>query len=158
MKSEEIPASNDGPVIVAVGKNFDEVVTNSGKDTLIEFYAPWCKIFLFLFFGFKFNSNNFTTLGGHCKKLAPIFDELGEKLKGEDVAIVKMDATANDVPPQFDVKGFPTLFWLPKNKGGSPIRYEGGRELDDFVNYISKHATSELKSLDRSGKPKKTEL
>jgi protein disulfide-isomerase A3 len=83
---------------------------------------------------------------------------LGEKLKDEEVDIIKMDATANDVPPQFDVKGFPTLFWLPKGKHDSPIRYEGGREVDDFVKYISKHATNELKSLDRKGAPKKTEL
>lgn len=40
-KSEPIPESNDGPVKVGVAKNFDEVVTNNGKDTLIEFYAPW---------------------------------------------------------------------------------------------------------------------
>lgn len=90
--------------------------------------------------------------------MAPIYDELGEKLKGEDVAIVKMDATANDVPPAFDVRGFPTLFWLPKDKKSSPIRYDGGRELDDFVKYISKHASNELKAFDRSGKSKKTEL
>lgn len=59
LKSEPIPSDNSGPVTVAVAKNFDEVVINNDKDTLIEFYAPWC---------------------GHCKKLAPIFDELGEKV------------------------------------------------------------------------------
>lgn len=96
--------------------------------------------------------------GGHCKKLAPIFDELGEKLKGEDVAIVKMDATANDVSPSFDVRGFPTLFWLPKKGKDAPVRYDGGRELDDFVKYISVHATNELKGFDRTGKVKKSEL
>lgn len=37
VKSEPIPESNDGPVTVAVGKNFEDVVTNNGKDTLIEF-------------------------------------------------------------------------------------------------------------------------
>ena len=41
---------------------------------------------------------------GHCKKLTPIYDELGEKMINEDVEIVKMDATANDVPPAFDVR------------------------------------------------------
>jgi len=137
LKSEAIPESNDGPVTVAVAKNFDEVVINNGKDTLIEFYAPWC---------------------GHCKKLAPIFDELGEKLKGEEVAIVKLDATTNDVPPQFEVRGFPTLFWVPKDSKQDPIKYDGDREVDDFLQYIAKHATKELKGFDRSGKPKKEEL
>lgn len=137
LKSEPIPEDNSGPVKVAVGKNFDEVVMNNGKDTLVEFYAPWC---------------------GHCKKLTPIYDELGEKLKNEDVEIVKVDATANDVPPLFDVRGFPTLYWLPKNSKTSPVRYDGGRELDDFIKYIAEHATEELNGWDRKSKPKKTEL
>jgi len=93
-----------------------------------------------------------------AKKLAPIFAELGEKLKDEDIAIVKMDATANDVPPIFEVRGFPTLYWLPRDSKNGPVRYEGGREVDDFIKYIAKHATKELQSFDRSGKPKKTEL
>uniref|UniRef100_A0A1L8DTX7 Protein disulfide-isomerase n=1 Tax=Nyssomyia neivai TaxID=330878 RepID=A0A1L8DTX7_9DIPT len=138
IKSEEVPAKNDGPVVVAVAKNFNDVVTNVGKDVLVEFYAPWC---------------------GHCKKLAGVYDELGEKLKGEDgVTIVKMDATANDVPPQFEVRGFPTLYWVPKDNKSKPVKYEGGRELEDFVKYISKHATDELNGYDRSGNVKKSEL
>lgn len=96
---------------------------------------------------------------GHCKKLAPIFDELGTKLKGESVAIVKLDATANDVPSPFEVSGFPTLFWLPKDQKDKPVRYDGGRETDDFIKYIAKHATEELNGYDRSGNAKaKTEL
>lgn len=35
-----------------------------------------------------------------------------------------MDATANDVPSTFDVRGFPTLYWLPKDNKNKPIRYE----------------------------------
>ncbi|KAJ8923867.1 hypothetical protein NQ315_010449 [Exocentrus adspersus] len=139
LKSEPIPDSQNEPVKVAVAKNFDELIVNNGKDTLIEFYAPWC---------------------GHCKKLAPVYDELGEKLKDEDVVIAKMDATANDVPPLYEVRGFPTLYWAPKDAKDTPIRYEGGREVDDFLKYIAKHATNELKGYDRKGNPKseKTEL
>lgn len=134
VKSEPIPESQ-GNVIVAVGKNFDEVVTNSGRDALVEFYAPWC---------------------GHCKKLAPTYDDLGDKMASEDVDIIKMDGSANDVPPPFNVRGFPTLYWKPKT--GTPIPYEGGRELEDFIKYISKHATDELKGYSRDGKEKKEEL
>jgi len=135
LKSEPVPESNDAGVKVAVGKNFDELVTNSDKDVLVEFYAPWC---------------------GHCKKLVPVYDELGEKMADEDVEIVKMDATANDVPSAFEVRGFPTIFWVAK--GAKPVSYNGGREVDDFVKYIAQHATNELKGFDRNGKAKKTEL
>merc|ERR1711936_251057 len=123
-------------VKVAVAKNFEELVTNSKKDVLIEFYAPWC---------------------GHCKSLAPKYDELGEKMTGEEVEIVKMDATANDVPPAYSVSGFPTLFWLPADTK-KPESYSGGREVDDFVKFISKKAVNELKGFDRKGKAKKGEL
>jgi protein disulfide isomerase family A protein 3 len=136
LKSEAVPDNSANAVKVAVAKNFDELVMKSEKDVLVEFYAPWC---------------------GHCKKLTPIYDELGEKMADEDVEIVKMDATANDVPPQFDVKGFPTLYWLPKGSK-KPTSYNGGREIDDFIKYIAEHASDELKGYDRKGKEKKVEL
>jgi len=136
IKSEPVPDNSANAVKVAVAKNFEELVTKSEKDVLVEFYAPWC---------------------GHCKKLTPIYDELGEKMANEEVEIVKMDATANDVPPAYDVKGFPTLYWLPKSSK-TPKSYNGGREIDDFVKYIAKEATDELKGWDRKGKEKKTEL
>lgn len=87
-----------------------------------------------------------------------MFEELGTKMSNEDVEIVKVDATANDVPPQFEVRGFPTLFWLPKDSKNKPVKYDGGREIDDFVKYIAAHATKELSGYDRSGNVKKTEL
>lgn len=85
LKSEPIPATQDDAVKVVVAKNFDEIVNDEGKDVLIEFYAPWC---------------------GHCKSLAPKYEELATKLaKEEDIVIAKMDATANDVPKQYEVRG-----------------------------------------------------
>lgn len=90
-----------------------------------------------------------------------------------------MDATANDVTGPFDVRGFPTLYWAPRDKKDRPVRYDvnksethlfrclttivkfqGGREVNDFIKYIAKEATNELKGWDRDGNPKfdKTEL
>lgn len=137
IKSEPVPESNTAPVKIAVAKNFQELITDNGKDTLIEFYAPWC---------------------GHCKKLTPIYDELAEKLADEEVVIAKMDATTNDVPSDFNVQGFPTLYWLPKDRTNPPQQYQGGREVDDFIKYIAKHSTDGLSGFDRSGKAKKSEL
>ena len=122
-------------VLVLTDDNFDDVI-NANEFILVEFYAPWC---------------------GHCKKLVPTYDELGEKMADEEVEIVKMDATANDVPAGFNVRGFPTLFWYPKDTKKA-VSYDGGRELDDFVKYIAEKATDELKGFDRKGKAKKSEL
>lgn len=47
IKSEPVPASQDGPVTVLVATTFQELVIDNDKDVLVEFYAPWC---------------------GHCKK------------------------------------------------------------------------------------------
>uniref|UniRef100_A0A3Q3FQF1 Protein disulfide-isomerase A4 n=1 Tax=Labrus bergylta TaxID=56723 RepID=A0A3Q3FQF1_9LABR len=42
IKSQPVPKNNKGPVKVVVGKNFDDIVMDTQKDVLIEFYAPWC--------------------------------------------------------------------------------------------------------------------
>jgi len=121
IKSETPPANNDGPVKVVVGSTFQQIVNNPDHDVLIEFYAPWC---------------------GHCKQLEPKYKKLGEKFKGVDsVVIAKMDATANDYPPEYEVSGFPTIFLSPSGKNSKPIPFEGGqREVNDFVDFIKKNA------------------
>ena len=46
------------------------------------------------------------------------------QLKDEDIAVVKMDATSNDVSGPYEVRGFPTIYWAPKDAKDSPVRYE----------------------------------
>jgi len=36
----------------------------------------------------------------------------------------KMDATENDVPSQYEVQGFPTIYFAPKNGKTNPRKYE----------------------------------
>jgi protein disulfide isomerase family A protein 3 len=66
-----------------------------------------------------------------------------------------MDATENDVPSQYQVQGFPTIYFAPKNSKQNPRKYEGGREVDDFIKYLAKEATEPLNSYDRNGSKKK---
>lgn len=119
LKSEEIPEQTE-PVTVLVGKNFEDIVKDSSKDVLVKYYAPWC---------------------GHCKKLAPIWDELAEGVKDvSDLVIAKFDATANEVAG-LEIRGYPTLKFYPKdNKAG--IDYDGERELQDFKDWLNVNSSA----------------
>jgi len=120
-KSEPVPASNDEPVKIIVGKNYDEIVADNTKDVFVEFYAPWC---------------------GHCKKLAPIWDELGEAFEGDEhIVIAKMDATANAPPEGIDIRGFPTLIFFPADNKAPGVPYSGERDLDNLVKFVKEKAS-----------------
>ena len=53
---------------------------------------------------------------GHCKRLAPIYDEVGEAFASESsVLIAKVDADAEKaLGGRFGIRGFPTLKFFPK--------------------------------------------
>lgn len=117
-KSEPIPEVNNEPVKVVVADSLDEIVFNSKKNVLLEFYAPWC---------------------GHCKKLAPILDEVALSFQNdENVIIAKLDATANDIPVEtFDVQGYPTLYF--RSSSGKISQYDGDRSKEDIIDFIEKN-------------------
>ena len=82
-------------------QNFYELVVDKATDTVssekpwfIKFFAPWC---------------------GHCKRLAPVWDELHQKNKGE-LNVGKVDCTGDLARPlctHYEVKGYPTLLFFP---------------------------------------------
>ncbi|XP_062593254.1 protein disulfide-isomerase-like, partial [Saccostrea cucullata] len=115
LMSEEVPSDWDSkPVKVLVGKNFVDVALDEKKDVFVEFYAPWC---------------------GHCKQLAPIWDELAEKFKDkDDLVIAKMDSTANEVE-QVKVQSFPTLKFFPKGSQDI-VDYNGERTLEALTKFV----------------------
>jgi protein disulfide-isomerase A6 len=101
--------------------NFDSIVLNSKKDVLAEFYAPWC---------------------GHCKKLIPDYEKLANAYAGDqNVVIAKLDADHyKELAGKYGVSGFPTLLWFGKNNKESPERYEKGRDVQSFVDFINEKA------------------
>uniref|UniRef100_A0A8C6YIA5 protein disulfide-isomerase n=1 Tax=Nothoprocta perdicaria TaxID=30464 RepID=A0A8C6YIA5_NOTPE len=72
---------------------------------LVDFYAPWC---------------------GHCKKLEPVWNEVGIEMKsmGSPVKVGKMDATS----------------FSSKLKGDLAYNYRGPRTKDDIIEFANRVA------------------
>ncbi|KAK9453200.1 thioredoxin-like protein [Dipodascopsis uninucleata] len=108
-----------GNVLELTEKNFDQLVVNSGRPSLVEFYASWC---------------------GHCKNLAPIYEELADSYvsKKDKIQIAKIDADQHrSIGKKYGIKGFPTIKFFD-GKGGEPVPYEQGRSIDAFQEFVAK--------------------
>ncbi|KAI1503606.1 thioredoxin-like protein [Biscogniauxia marginata] len=110
-------ATAKSAVLDLIPDNFDQVVLKSGKPTLVEFFAPWC---------------------GHCKNLAPVYEDLAQVFAtSKDVQIAKVDADAEKaLGRKFGVQGFPTLKWFD-GKSDEPADYNGGRDLESLTAFIT---------------------
>lgn len=98
--------------------NFDDVVLKSGKPALVEFFAPWC---------------------GHCKNLAPVYEELASSFEyaSSKISIAKVDADAEKaLGKRFEIQGFPTLKYFD-GKSDIPEDYNGGRDLESLTSFIT---------------------
>lgn len=114
-KSEPLPVSNDQPVKVVVGDSLDDMVLNNDKFVLLEIYAPWC---------------------GHCQKLEPIYQKLGDLLASEpDLVIAKMDGTVNE-HSTFTIQNFPTIYFYKIGSKNQPELYNGPKEFDAMIKYL----------------------
>ncbi|KAJ9536851.1 hypothetical protein OSB04_029584 [Centaurea solstitialis] len=123
IKSEPIPETNDEPVKVVVANSLKDMVLESKKNVLLEIYAPWC---------------------GHCKKLAPILDEVAVSFENDaSVMIAKFDGSNNDIPSDaFEVQGYPTLYF--RSSSGKVVPYEGNRTKEDIIEFIQKNREDDV--------------
>jgi protein disulfide-isomerase A1 len=88
--------------------------TSSQESYFIEFYAPWC---------------------GHCKKLAPIYEEaakISEKNK-LPFKFAKIDADkASEIGEEWEVMGYPSVYFVHL---GEKSKYKGKRSADSFIKF-----------------------
>ncbi|KAF9366311.1 hypothetical protein BGX34_004236 [Mortierella sp. NVP85] len=78
---------------------------------MIEYYAPWC---------------------GHCKALAPVYEELAEVLKGK-INVGKVDCTRNeDICRKQKVRGYPTI---KLHQYGQSIEHTKQRSLEAMTEF-----------------------
>lgn len=101
-----------------------EVVSLTPKDfgttikrpelTMVKFFAPWC---------------------GHCKKLAPEYEEAAKTLNGSKSVLGEVDCDKHkDLCNTYKVDGFPTLILF---KGGEEVtKYNGPRTSQAIVQFV----------------------
>lgn len=120
IKSEPIPETQDDAVYTVVAHTYNDIVLDDSKDVLVEFYAPWC---------------------GHCKALAPKYEELASLYANSEfkdkVVVAKVDATTNDVPDE--IQGFPTIKLFPAGDKKNPVTYSGARTIEDLAKFIEEN-------------------
>jgi protein disulfide-isomerase A6 len=110
-------------------KNFDAIVTNSDKWSLVDYYADWCR---------------------HCKQLEPIYDKLGELFADEDrVQILRIngDEDGRKTVKRFKIEGFPMIQMF--HGSSDPIEYEGARDLEALANFVQLVADVRLPQRDK---------
>lgn len=125
-------------VVDLIPDNFDKIVTNSKTPVLVEYFAPWC---------------------GHCKTLAPIYEELAQAFEHDQdkVVIAKLDADAHkSLARKHGIQGFPTLKFynsVQAKSDAGPIDFNEARDLETLTKFVTKHSAAQPKKSGQSGQP-----
>lgn len=71
--------------------NFDEVVVNSDKPVLVDFWAEWC---------------------GPCRMIAPMIEEISHEFEGKAI-VVKCDVDDSPkVATKYSIRNIPTVLFF----------------------------------------------
>lgn len=112
---DDVASEGETFALELTGETFESHVSEGHH--FVKFYAPWC---------------------GHCRNLAPIWDELAKSSKdGSSVSIVKVDCTKfTDLCKKYSIRGYPSLLFF--SNGEKVSEYQGSRSLDDLKDFVKK--------------------
>jgi len=75
----------------ATDGNFDELVLNSDKPVIVDFWAEWC---------------------GPCRMVGPIVEEVGVEYEGKAV-VAKVDVDSNPgITAKYGIRNIPTILFF----------------------------------------------
>ncbi|THH32878.1 hypothetical protein EUX98_g1310 [Antrodiella citrinella] len=103
-------------VLDLTNANFEGTVNHEAL-VLVEFFAPWC---------------------GHCKALAPHYEEAATVLKDKNIKLAKVNCVdEGDFCQANGIQGYPTLRVY---RNGEFSDYTGPRKADGIISYMTKQS------------------
>lgn len=94
--------------------SFKELIENSDKPVLVDFYATWC---------------------GPCQMMSPILEQVGSQLR-DRVQVVKIDTDRYpNIASQYAIAALPTLVLF--KEGQAVEKIEGVHQAQQLIQHLS---------------------
>ncbi|XP_054164892.1 protein disulfide-isomerase TMX3-like [Oppia nitens] len=102
--------------VIELNERFLEVLNREGewRSFLVLFYAPWCY---------------------HCQQLEPVWGQVAQQIHNEDkeIYVGRVDCTKyTTLSTHFNIKGFPTILYINKDKR---FEFRGERTKKEMIDF-----------------------
>lgn len=117
--SEEIPEKPiENSIHVYVGKNIQERLVSSTKDTVLYVYAKECKV---------------------CMELLPQIEAFAKE--NSNIIVAKIDYSLNSLPPNFNAPHLPTFYYISQNieLETDVLEYSEDFEIQDLHKFVERN-------------------
>jgi thioredoxin 1 len=100
-------------IVEITHENFEELVLQSKKNVILDFYAEWC---------------------GPCKTFLPILQEITDEL-GEEILVGKVNVDfARDIANKYQIISIPNLVFVSKGeKIGNNVGLKSKKDTTEWI-------------------------